>query len=87
MIVELRFLDVRKAREPTGWQPKRPYTRPMSFYYGSSQPPDDEPPGGLKETLTIILAVFRVLALPWAALIDSSRPAPGEYRRTHSSVA
>ena len=36
----------------------------MSFYYGSNQPPDDQPPGGFKETMTIIFAVFRVLAIP-----------------------
>lgn len=40
----------------------------MSFYYGSGQPPDDEPPGGIKETLTIIFAVFRVLAIPVAIM-------------------
>lgn len=40
----------------------------MGFYYGSSQPPDDEPPGGFKETVAIILAVFRVLAIPLGIL-------------------
>lgn len=37
----------------------------MGFYYGGSQPPDDEKgPGGVKETLLITFAVFKVLALP-----------------------
>ncbi|MEO6397045.1 MAG: hypothetical protein ABIP13_01135 [Tepidiformaceae bacterium] len=36
----------------------------MGFYYNSGQPPDDEPSGGFKETITIIVAVFRVLAVP-----------------------
>lgn len=36
----------------------------MGFYYGSSQPPDDDGPGGFKETVAIIFAVFRVLAVP-----------------------
>ncbi|MEP7214742.1 MAG: hypothetical protein ABI782_00730 [Anaerolineaceae bacterium] len=40
----------------------------MSFYYSSGQPPQDEPPGGFKETLTIIFAVFRVLAIPVAVM-------------------
>lgn len=40
----------------------------MGFYYGSSQPPDDEPPGGFKETVAIILAVFQVLAVPLGIL-------------------
>jgi hypothetical protein len=40
----------------------------MGFYYGSSKPPDDEPQGGFRETLAIILAVFRVLAIPLAIL-------------------
>lgn len=40
----------------------------MGFYYGSSKPPDDEPPGGFRETLAIILAVFRVLAVPLGIL-------------------
>lgn len=40
----------------------------MGFYYGSSQPPDDEPPGGFRETVAIIIAVFRVLAVPLGIL-------------------
>lgn len=40
----------------------------MSFYYGSSQPPDDDKPGGFKEAMVITLAVFRVLAIPLALL-------------------
>ena len=40
----------------------------MGFYYGSGQPPQDEPPGGFKETVTIIVAVFRVLAVPVAIM-------------------
>jgi len=40
----------------------------MGFYYGSGQPPQDEPPGGFKETVTIIFAVFRVLAIPVAVM-------------------
>jgi hypothetical protein len=39
----------------------------MGFYYGSSQPPEDEP-GGFKETLLIIWAVFQALALPLGIL-------------------
>ena len=40
----------------------------MSFYYGSGQPPDDDPKGGFRETVTIILAVFRVMAVPLAVM-------------------
>lgn len=40
----------------------------MSFYYGSGQPPKDEPPGGFKETVAIIFTVFRVLAIPVAVM-------------------
>lgn len=40
----------------------------MGFYYGSGQPPEDDSSGGFKETLTIILAVFRVLAIPVAIM-------------------
>ena len=40
----------------------------MGFYYGSGQPPQEEPPSGFRETLTIILAVFRVLAIPVAIM-------------------
>lgn len=53
--------------EDSPWEAS-PYTSPMSFYYGSGQPPQEEPPGGFRETLTIILAVFRVLAIPVAIM-------------------
>ena len=36
----------------------------MGFYYGSSEPPQDNKPGGFKEAMLITLAVFRALALP-----------------------
>jgi hypothetical protein len=36
----------------------------MSFYYGSSEPPQNDKPGGFKEAMLITLAVFRALALP-----------------------
>ena len=37
----------------------------MGFYYGSSQaPPPEDKPGGFRETVAIIWAVFSVLALP-----------------------
>lgn len=41
----------------------------MGFYYGPSSPPPGDKPGGFRETLTIILVVFRVLAIPVAALV------------------
>lgn len=43
----------------------------MGFYYGSgdSNSPKDEPPGGFRETITLIWVVFRVLALPVGALL------------------
>lgn len=41
----------------------------MGFYYGSSQPPKDEKPGGWKETFLIIWVVFSVLALPLALIL------------------
>jgi hypothetical protein len=40
----------------------------MGFYYGSSEPPDGDKPGGIKEALLITLAVFRALALPLAVI-------------------
>ncbi|OAI40804.1 hypothetical protein AYO38_05130 [bacterium SCGC AG-212-C10] len=41
----------------------------MGFYYSSGQPPDkDEKPGGFKETLLIIWAVFSVLAVPFGLM-------------------
>lgn len=42
----------------------------MGFYYNSgSPPPDDDKPGGFRETLTIIWVVFRVLAMPVGVLL------------------
>ena len=44
----------------------------MSFYYGSSQPPDDDPkPGSWGETFAIIVAVFKTLALPLGLLFGA----------------
>lgn len=40
----------------------------MGFYYGSSQPPQDEKPGGIKEIFQITWAVFQVMALPLGIL-------------------
>ena len=40
----------------------------MGFYYGSSEPPDGDKPGGFKEAMLITLAVFRALALPLAVI-------------------
>jgi hypothetical protein len=40
----------------------------MAFYYGSSEPPEDQPPGSWRETISIIFAVFRTLALPLGLL-------------------
>ena len=45
------------------------YPTPVSFYYGSSKPPnDDDRPAGFKETLMIIWVVFQALALPLGIL-------------------
>ncbi len=41
----------------------------MGFYYGSGEPPKDEKPGGFKETVLIIWAVFSVLALPLGIIL------------------
>ena len=44
----------------------------MGFYYGSGDsngPKKDEPPGGFRETLTLIWVVFRVLAMPVGVLL------------------
>ncbi|MBI5947363.1 MAG: hypothetical protein HY875_04415 [Chloroflexi bacterium] len=41
----------------------------MGFYYGSGEPPQDEKPGGFKETILIIWAVFSVLALPMGIIL------------------
>jgi hypothetical protein len=43
----------------------------MSFYYGSNQPPDEPPPGSWRETFTIIIAVFKTLALPLGLLFGA----------------
>ncbi|MGE0600747.1 MAG: hypothetical protein AB7J35_04720 [Dehalococcoidia bacterium] len=44
----------------------------MGFYYGSSQPPDDDPrPGSWAETFAIIVAVFKALALPLGLLFGA----------------
>jgi len=43
----------------------------MAFYYGSSEPPDEPPPGSWRETFTIILAVFKTLALPLGILFGA----------------
>jgi len=40
----------------------------MGFYYGSGNDPGDEEPGW-RETITIILVVFQVLAKPLGILI------------------
>lgn len=41
----------------------------MGFYYGSSEPPQEEKQGTLKEALLITLIVFKALALPVAILL------------------
>jgi hypothetical protein len=44
----------------------------VGFYYGSSQPPDDEPgQGGFREMVAITWAVFQVLALPVGILLGA----------------
>ncbi len=44
----------------------------MGFYYGQGKPPDDEPPAGSwRETVTIILIVFKALALPLGVLFGA----------------
>lgn len=45
------------------------YTLVMGFYYGSSTPPPEEKGGSAKELVLMILAVFRVLAVPLAIII------------------
>ena len=41
----------------------------MAFYYGSNEPPNDDPkPGSWRETIAIIWAVFKALALPLGLL-------------------
>ena len=41
----------------------------MAFYYGSNEPPkEDPPPGSWRETIAIILAVFKTLAVPLGLL-------------------
>jgi hypothetical protein len=41
----------------------------MSFYYGSSQPPDGDKPGSLKEALAMTWVVFSLLAKPFAFVV------------------
>lgn len=44
----------------------------MGFYYGSGEPPkDDPPPGSWRETLAIVVAVFKTLALPLGILFGA----------------
>jgi hypothetical protein len=44
----------------------------MAFYYGSGEPPkEDPPPGSWRETLAIIFAVFKALALPLGLLFGA----------------
>ena len=44
----------------------------MGFYYGSNEPPkDDPPPGSWRETFSIIIAVFKTLALPLGILFGA----------------
>ena len=44
----------------------------MGFYYGSNEPPkEDPPPGSWRETLSIILAMFKTLALPLGILFGA----------------
>ncbi len=40
----------------------------MGFYYGSNTPPEDKP-GGFRETIVLIWAVFLVLAVPLGILL------------------
>ncbi len=44
----------------------------MGFYYGSGEPPKkDSPEGSWRETITIILVVFKTLALPLGLLFGA----------------
>ncbi|MGI8927823.1 MAG: hypothetical protein ACR2HN_14450 [Tepidiformaceae bacterium] len=43
----------------------------MGFYYGSSQPPEEDKPSGFRETVGIVWGVFRVLALPVGLLMGA----------------
>jgi hypothetical protein len=45
------------------------YNASMGFYYNSGQEP--EPEGGWRETIAIILVVFRILAKPLAFIVGS----------------
>jgi hypothetical protein len=36
----------------------------VGFYYGSSEPPEEDKSGGFKESMLITWAVFRALAVP-----------------------
>jgi hypothetical protein len=40
----------------------------MGFYYGSNQPPEEEPKGSWREVFMLIVATFRVLAVPLAVI-------------------
>ena len=39
----------------------------MSFYYDDGQP-DDEDEGGFREVIAVIVAMFQLLAIPFAIL-------------------
>lgn len=43
----------------------------MGFYYGSGEPPKEPPPGSWRETIAIIWAVFKTLALPLGILFGA----------------
>jgi hypothetical protein len=46
------------------------YTRGVGFYHGSgAPPPEDRGSGGFRETVAIILVVFKLLAVPVGILI------------------
>ena len=48
------------------------YATGVGFYYGSSQPPEDEPgTGGLREVVAITWAVFQVLSIPVGILLGT----------------
>jgi hypothetical protein len=49
---------------------RRLYTPGVGYYYGpGTPPPNDGKPDGFRETVTIILVVFKLLALPVGALM------------------
>jgi hypothetical protein len=43
----------------------------MGFYYGKSEPPEEEQPHGCLDVLLLTRAVFGVLLVPLAALVGS----------------